>query len=200
MSQCDNVTHPLWLDTNLQPGLNIGMCCVTPRKLLLWWDPTYLHLFPFLKLIILKNALFIIIVLDLLPGRLALVRQVSDQKFGLGIIDHMHNTWSPYQSDHLSVQWSRWCIWDTTASSQIEINNGCLLSLFFSIFMLRGRSMRHYGMWGQVLSYQQGKRGRLWPIEWKQIQSATQVQIWSLWVFVIVPFFQNNPKNFCIIQ
>ena len=57
-----------------------------------------------------ENALIIIIVLDLLLGRLALVGQVSDQKFGRGIIDHMHNTWSPYQSDHLSVQWSRWCI------------------------------------------------------------------------------------------
>ena len=131
-----NVTHPLCLDTNLQPGLNIGMCCVTLRELLLWRDPPYLHLFPFLKLIILKNALIIIIVLDLLPGRLALVRQVSDQKFVRGIIDHMHNTWSPYQSDHLSVQWSRWCIWDTTASSQMEINNiGDLLWLLFLFFL-----------------------------------------------------------------
>ena len=50
-------------------------------------------------------------------------------------------------------------------------------------------------MWGQVLSDQQRKRGRLWPIEWKQSQSATQVQIWSLWVFVNVPFFSKQSKN-----
>ena len=50
-------------------------------------------------------------------------------------------------------------------------------------------------MWGQVLSDQQRKRGRLWPIEWKQSQSATQVQIWSLWVFVIVPFFSKQSKK-----
>ena len=117
-----------------QPGLNIGRCCVTLRELLLWRDLPYLHLFPFLKLIILKNALIITIVLDLLPGRLALVRQVSDQKFGLGIIDHMHNTWSPYQSDHLPVQWSLWCIRNTTASSQMETNNGCFFCSFSSCY------------------------------------------------------------------